>query len=528
MNQQLKERLDFLSQSQHVQAITGIRRGIERESLRMDPNTGKVSQKKHPESLGSALTHGQITTDFSEALLEFITPAGESIDETLAQLRDIHKYVNHHIRDEFLWPISMPCFVQHEDEIPLAYYGHSNIGQMKRVYREGLKNRYGSMMQAISGVHFNLSFSQSMWQALAELEGKSNADQDYISQKYFDLIRNFKRHAWLIVYLFGASPAICKSFLQGQETALDFQARDEGSLYLEYGTSIRMGDLGYTNHAQGELNICYNKLVQYTSGLREAINTPSADYAQIGIAENGVYRQLNDNVLQIENEFYSPIRPKRTPKTNESPTQALERRGVEYIEVRALDVNPFEDIGISKQQVLFLDVFLAWCLWCDSPEMSREEYTEVDKNLAGIVSHGRHPELILQRQNKEILGKDWMNEIVSEMAAIAEVFDIAYDTKDYAMMIHEVAQMVEHPEQTLSGQLLTQMNSQDISNGNLGLALAKQYQSQLDQYDYQVYSEEFFIQSAQASKQEQQNMEDNEQQSFSDFLEDYFVTVNTR
>ncbi len=154
-----------------------------------------------------------------------------------------------------------------------------------------------------------------------------------------------------------------------------FQTLGKGSLYLPYATSLRMSDLGYTNSAQSSLNISYNNLPDYIQGLRQAISTPSAEYASIGIKVDGEYQQLNSNILQIENEFYSTIRPKRTTQSGERPTCALKRRGVEYIEVRALDVNPFSAVGINAEQMRFLDLFLIYCLLEQSPDLSAEEQT---------------------------------------------------------------------------------------------------------------------------------------------------------
>jgi len=335
----LEQRLAALGTTSFQTAIKGIRRGIERETLRINPD-GQLAQTGHAKALGSALTHPLITTDFSESLLEFITPAQTDIDVTLKQLTDIHKFALSHIGEERLWAGSMPCYIGHQDEIQLAQYGSSNVGTMKTVYRQGLKNRYGSMMQAISGVHFNFSIPQEFWQQYQQLLGDTGSLQDFISAQYLHLIRNYKRYVWLVVYLFGASPAMCSSFLQGREPKYKFQTLGKGSLYLPYATSLRMSDLGYTNSAQSSLNISYNNLPDYIKGLRQAISTPSAEYANIGIKVDGQYQQLNSNILQIENEFYSTIRPKRTTQSGERPTCALKRRGVEYIEVRALDVNP--------------------------------------------------------------------------------------------------------------------------------------------------------------------------------------------
>ncbi len=257
--QDLTNALNALSTGEHQNAIKGIKRGIERESLRIQSN-GAISPTGHPKGVGSALTNGHITTDFSESLLEFITPVSESSTQTLKQLRDLQKFTLENMDDELLWPISMPCFINHQDDIVLAQFGSSNIGKMKTLYREGLKNRYGSMMQAIAGVHFNISFPESLWKSLHSLKQSNTSLQDFISDGYLSLIRNFKRELWLISYMFGASPALCNSFLQGRKTDLPFKKLGKGTLYLEVGTALRLGNLGYTNSAQSSLRVMYNSL----------------------------------------------------------------------------------------------------------------------------------------------------------------------------------------------------------------------------------------------------------------------------
>lgn len=332
MSDQYNKLTDYLS-SQTADFFAQFNRGLEREALRID-ESGKLSQFDHPSALGAALTNHYVTTDYSESLLEFITPVESDIETSLAQLRDVQKFTYQHINGEMLWPMSMPCFVGGEDDIRLANYGESNIGKMKHIYRQGLKNRYGSMMQVISGVHFNFSFPVSFWQARGELsEDKADVScqQDLISTGYLATIRNLKRQLWLLPYLFGASPALCSSFLKDTEPTQTFKKIGKGTLYLPYATSLRMSDLGYTNSAQADLNIEYNCLAEYIAGIRQAINLPSAEFAHIGSKDEQGYKQLSTNILQIENEFYSPIRPKRVTESGETPSKALEQRGIQYI-----------------------------------------------------------------------------------------------------------------------------------------------------------------------------------------------------
>lgn len=353
------------------QALQGIKRGLERETLRVNAD-GTLATTGHPLALGSALTHKWITTDFAEALLEFITPVDGDVDHMLTFLRDVHRFTARQLGDERMWPLSMPCYIAPGQDIELAQYGTSNVGRLKTLYREGLKNRYGALMQTISGVHYNFSLPMAFWQAKCGVED-AESGKEAISAGYFRSIRNYYRFGWVIPYLFGASPAICSSFLQGKPTTLPFEKAGNGMYYLPYATSLRLSDLGYTNKSQSNLGITFNDLHEYVAGLKRAIKTPSEEYAKIGLEKDGKHLQINSNILQIENELYAPIRPKRVTRSGETPSDALLRGGIEYIEVRSLDINPFSPIGVDEQQVRFLDLFMVWCVLADAPEMSSSE-----------------------------------------------------------------------------------------------------------------------------------------------------------
>lgn len=197
-------------------------------------------------------------------------------------MRDLHRYTARHLHDERMWPLSMPCFIASEDKITLAQYGSSNVGQFKTLYREGLKNRYGALMQTIAGVHYNFSFPIEFWKAWAGVED-AESGKEKISEGYLRLIRNYYRFGWVIPYLFGASPAICGSFLKNRETSLNFNKTECGTYYLPYATSLRMSDLGYTNKSQSDLNITFNHLDEYVENLKKAIHKPSAEFEKLGV-----------------------------------------------------------------------------------------------------------------------------------------------------------------------------------------------------------------------------------------------------
>jgi glutamate--cysteine ligase len=524
------ERLEVLQGQAVVNTLTGIRHGVERETLRIKPDGG-LAQSPHQNALGSALTHEFITTDFSESLLEFITPPEVSVHKTIGQLNDVHKFTVSNIGNERLWPMSMPCFIDNEDAIPIADYGSSNVGKMKTLYREGLKNRYGSMMQAISGVQFNFSLPDEFWQQwldkTSDMKSDKTSDKDAISAAYFALIRNYRRFCWLIPYLYGASPAICGSFIKGKETNLPFKKLGLGTYYLPYATSLRMSDLGYTNSAQSDLNICYNKLDSYIASLKAAINEPSSVYQKFAGKKEDKHQQLNANVLQIENELYSPIRPKQPTQSLEKPSEALDKRGVSYIEVRALDVNPFSAIGIEENQFYFLDVFLLYCVTKPSALMDAQQYSETEVNLSAVVEHGRDPELMLSNEQQSLGLSTWALQLFDEMQEVALVLDQANGTKVYSAALQQEKQKVLDPSLTPSAKILHRLISQQCDNGSLGLTLAEDYKKQLLDSDYKFMNAEELAEHAKLSIEKQRVIEQQDNISFDDFLSSYFSVDTT-
>lgn len=522
MTLSFQQYIDALSQDSNLPSVAEIGRGIEREGLRVLAE-GKLATTPHAKALGSALTHAHITTDYAESLMEFITPVSHSAEEAIAQLQDIQKFVLSNIGEELIWPMSMPCFVSNEDDIELAQYGSSNVGTMKTVYRQGLKNRYGSMMQVIAGIHFNFSFSKSFWGVLKALDNDNGDEQTYVSNRYFALLRNYKRFCWLIPYLYGSSPAICPSFLQARETNLPFEKSSTGYMYLPYATSLRMSDLGYTNSEQSSLSICYNDLPGYLDGVKDAISLSSEKFEKIGIKVDGEYQQLNSNVLQIENELYAPVRPKQVARSGEKPSEALAERGVEYIEVRALDVNPFSDTGISIEQVYFLDIFLTYCALADSPLLECSNQNTYEKNMDEVVVRGRDPKLLLDDSGTQKSVTQWGNELFDGMEKVAELLDKAYSTDKYQQALSNERAKINDPSLTPSAKLLNLVNEKQQSLTKCALQAASEFKEQLLARPYQVYSQAYFEQQARESLDNQASIEQSDSLSFDDFLKDYFA-----
>lgn len=519
MPDQLSERLNLFSNPDTLPLLNGIQRGIEKESLRVN-TSGKLAQTPHPLSLGSALTHPEITTDFSESLIELITPVSSDIEGNLEFLNELHRFVYSQIDNEELWGSSMPCIMEDDENIPIAQYGQSNVARMKTAYRVGLGNRYGRRMQTIAGIHYNFSLPEALWPVLQAQDMDRRPQQDYITDAYFKLIRNFRRLSWLLIYCFGASPAVCKSFLTGKKHQLI--PFDAGSFHLPYGTALRMGDLGYQSSAQEGLNICYNSLENYIETLRKAITESHPDYEKIPVKNNGDYQQLSTGLLQIENEFYSIIRPKRVTRSGEIPLGALKRKGVEYIEVRAVDLNPYLPLGIDAEQIRFLDCFLLYCLFEKSPPCSDEERDRIANNLKKVVNRGREPGLLLEDGGENPGLSQWGNRLISDIEKIAHLLDQAHGGTAYIQSCKAQKAKLGDPSLTPSAQILTDMSAQSKPFFRFAMDLTQQHGRNFRTHPLSAEKQAHFNQLSQQSLEKRRAIESADKITFEEYLEQYY------
>ena len=439
----LQDRID----AQPPERLAGMRRGIEKEGLRVLPS-GELAITPHPPVLGASLTHPKITTDYSESQMELITGVHHGVQDCLNELTEVHQFALQALRargDEMLWASSMPCLLPTDETIPLARFGGSNVGRAKSIYRMGLGFRYGRRMQTISGIHYNWSMP------------------GITSEQYFGLIRNFRRHSFVLLYLFGASPALCRCFAQGRPHAL--RQLSEKTLYLPYATSLRMGRLGYQSDAQATLAVSYNSLEGYAASLQEALTRPYPAYEAVGVRNpGGDYNQLGTSLLQIENEFYGTIRPKRTVRTGERPLHALRERGVEYVEVRLMDIDPFVPVGITAPTMRLLDVFLLHCLLSDSPPDTPEEIAELKQNQHLTAERGREPGLLLQRQGQAVPLTQWGDEVLAACEPLAAALDATHGCTDYSAALREARALMQAPERTPSARVLATMVREHASS----------------------------------------------------------------
>ena len=517
-----ERRLAGLVNSGERGVLQGGLKGVEKESLRVTPE-GRISQRPHPHALGSALTSDHITTDYSEALLELVTPTFTASWELLQYLTDIHQFVYRYLDDELLWATSMPCALAGDASIPIAQFGSSNVGRMKTVYRVGLGLRYGRIMQAISGVHFNYSFPAQFWPVLADVLASRTTGQDFTSEQYFALLRNYRRHGWIVHYLFGVSPAVCRSFVTGRDDH-GLEVLGHGTLYAPYATSLRMSDLGYRNKTQADLTISVNSLGDYVRDLTAAISTASPEYQRLGVEIDGEWRQLNANRLQIENEYYAFIRPKRVARSGERPTKALRRSGVEYVEMRSLDVSALDPVGVNQNKLRFLEAFAAFCVLAPSPPLETAEQQAFDRNHVTVARRGREPGLQLEHGGRAADMRSWAGEILDAMQGTCELLDQGDSQRPYASALALQAHKLADVEATPSARLLAELRSTGESFFELALRMSRNYK----QYFTELHAPDearlaAFAADARESLEAQARLEAAPQEPFRDYLARYFA-----
>nr|WP_242697396.1 glutamate--cysteine ligase [Bordetella petrii] len=501
----------------HADLLAQTLRGIEKEGLRVDAH-GRLAATAHPHGLGAALTNEHVTTDYSEALLELITGTHGRVEPLLAELENTHRFVYSVLDGEYIWNQSMPATLPAEADIPIAWYGRSNTGMLKHVYRRGLAERYGKAMQCIAGVHYNFSLPEALWEVL---DPAAADPQDRRSRGYIGLIRNFTRYSWLLMYLFGAAPALSRSFMGNRPHPL--QALGADTLYLPHATSLRMSDLGYQNNkAQSQLKLCYNDLETFLGRLYGAVTQPWPDYQAIGTHRDGQWIQLNTNVLQIENEYYSSIRPKRATGRCERPVTALAERGVQYVEVRCLDIDPQQPVGIAPDTARFMDAFLLFCAASDSPYFPQNGYCQRSAdNFSVVVKEGRKPGLMLDRDGVAISLPDWGRELLDHIAPYAALYDQALGGDAYARALQAQRAKLDHADDTPSARLLADLRDQGVSFHDYSLQLSRRHADALRAQALPADVAAGYAEAARQSHAEQARLEQSDDVDFDTYVARY-------
>lgn len=503
--------------------LIGGLKGIEKEGLRMN-RKGFISLLPHPVKLGAALTHPHITTDYSEALLELITPALSDGSEMLGFLADLHQYVCANLDDELLLAASMPVGDLRDSAIPIAEYGSSNIGMMKHIYRQGLSYRYGRCMQVIAGIHFNYSLPERFWPQYQQFMKHTGDLSSFTTHAYMGMIRNLQKYGWLILYLFGSSPAVCKSFIDSRNSAYShtLEKFDKTSYYKPYATSLRMSEIGYVNPVQSMFHISFNSIDEYIRDLSRATTIPYLEYERVGAKAGGQYRQLNTNFLQIENEYYTSVRPKQPTRPNERPLQALRSRGIQYIEIRSVDIDIFEPAGISLEATYFLEAFSLLCLFKQNPFHDLKQHEEINNNALLVANRGRDPALKLSNKGQEISLQDWALRLCEEMQEICEVLDKGNDDKPYTRALRKQIEVIRYPELTSSARMLEAMRDQKLSITDLVLQKSHEYTRLFQKTSLDASVKRSFDLQVKTSLEQQKRLNTMSEIPFDKYLSNYF------
>ncbi len=415
--------------------------GIEREAQRITPK-GDLALTPHPVVFGDKEDNKRITTDFSESQIEMITPTFDSVEEVYNSLKEIYAEVEKGISNELLWPLSMPPKLPNEELIPIAIFRQTKEGCEKTVYRNGLAYRYGKKMQMISGIHYNFSFNERMIQAIFERFGSKKNYIYFKNEIYLAIIRNFLRYRWLLIYLFGASPnfdATFSSVIEQQLKIVEKCCPESTALLYNFNqnaTSLRVSRFGYSDINGGRINIYFNSLDEYITKLKKMLNTKSKKYSKADEHMSDKAVQLNTNILQKESEFYSSIRLKQNPAPGETQLSALEHKGVKYLEVRLLDINPYEKLGITLQQMHFLQVFMLYCLFERSPKIAQYEFERINSNHHMTALFGRMENLMLYGDDHKILPlQEFGRSIFRKLQVIADLMDKAGQDGKYSKSV---------------------------------------------------------------------------------------------
>ncbi|MBX2879129.1 MAG: glutamate--cysteine ligase [Granulosicoccus sp.] len=525
----LQDRLKQLQGAATGSVVDGRLVGVEKESLRVSSD-GSLSQLKHPESLGAALTHPHITTDYSEALLEVVTPPMDDVPAAVEFLQDVHRFIYPRLpADETIWATSMPCVVSGDDSIPVGVYGNSNAGKMKHVYRRGLGLRYGKTMQTIAGVHFNYSWPKAFWPIWQDLCESQDDLQGFITEQYFQVTRNLLQFGWLVPYLFGASPAVCNSFLGDAAQLPGMRAFKKHTVYEPFGTSLRMGDIGYQyrKDAAEPIHVSYNDMESYIDDLHRLITRPHPEYSSLGVTDaDGRIQQLNTNVLQIENEYYSSVRPKQIPDNGEMPLLAMARRGIRYLELRSVDVDVFEPVGVSHGQLHFLEVFMLFSLLHDSPEFDPADIDKISANMSSVAHRGRDPELTLHRGDQQVPLVQWGLELIDAMTGVAEMLDKHTGTTLYTATLQAQKLKFQDSELTPSARVLREMKKDYDSFYEFARAWSLKHNEALSSPANSAV-DDWLTNLAQQSHADQRALEASDSGSFEHYLENYFKQLDS-
>jgi glutamate--cysteine ligase len=341
---------------------------------------------------------------------------------------------------------------------------------------------------------------------------------------YLGIARNFRRYGWLYLLLYGSSPVASKTFAKNREHDLhDLNAED---LFKAHSTSLRMGDLGYISHAQDSLNISYNSIEEYSSDLKNALKTTYQEYRELGEFKAGERVQLNDSIIQIENEYYSTIRPKRVCPTGERPINILNKEGIDYLELRCIDLNPNSFVGISEEQIYFLDLLILYSFFTESPDISEAESNQLFKTHKTVVNEGRKIGARITTSQGDATIKEEALRVLAGMKEIADFMDKEVSEEansKWSDTLNNQKKIIENLDLSLSGMLLNEIENKGITFQEYGLNLSRTHKKQMDNLEI---DKRHFSNSSKESLLAAKKIEEEPQVNFEVYLKDFLDKIS--
>lgn len=541
MYSEVRKKAELLIENCGPELFSGRKTGLEKECLRVSASGG-ISQRDHPEALGRALTHPFITTDFSEALLEMVTPPCASAAKAMDFLTATHQFiVNRLPPGEHIWNTSMPCILRGGQSVRIGEYGSSHAGQMKHAYRRGLGLRYGRRMQAIAGVHFNFSMPECAWNVRQQLDSQqpdpgdcesrwhqldAENQQMQRSQGYFQMMQNMLRIGWIVPYLFGASPAICASFLNDGEGE-ELEVWNGSTRYAPHGTSLRMGKIGYRYREDQpiDLSVRHTSLKAYIEDVIGHVSTEHPAYKAMGLYdEAGELQQLSTSRLQIENEFYSTVRPKQIPNAGELPIHALSERGIRYLELRSVDVSLAEPNGLELTQVAMLEMLMMFAWLATPAPLIAEDLQACTRNVQTVAHRGREPGLQLEGPEGLVDLSLWGEQILDALVPLAQWLDQSQEHPLYVPALKQQREKFANPELTPSAIMLSGIKETG-SFFEYAQILSRQHHEHFKNLPVDTAVDDTLAQQVAESFEKQAQMENDSQSDFKEFLDNYLNQI---
>lgn len=409
--------------------------GVEREGLRVDFE-GKLSQKPHPIAFGHKMCNPYITTDFSESQLELITPTFSTTKETYNFLNALYDIVAMEIKDEYLWPQSMPAIIPDDKDIPIAEFCECEEGKTAREYREELFLKYGGKRQLISGIHYNFSFNENIIKKLYENSSKSKNYKTFKDDIYLKVTRNYLRYRWLLIYLLGCTGVVHESYQE--DCVKQLKEISEDSFSNEGALSYRNSECGYKNKI--DLFPNYNSVKDYVDSINKFID---------------------EDFIDNHKELYAPIRLKA--KDPKYLLNSLMNDGIYYLEYRSIDINPFEKGGISLNDLHFMNIFNLFLLIED--ESNYENWQQEALNNQNIIAtHGQN-DVELIKDGKFIPKVQWGLEILNKIKVINDELQLGYEE-----IIEDIRKRVEDYKETYTYKIIEKVKEEGYINAHLNLA----------------------------------------------------------